>query len=98
MKKFQARWKATAATVNGEDALPNNGKDAFLEFKGRKMLLTQNDKEMEFFEIEAADPSTTPKLLDLKAVADMGPITKDTIYEAIYKLDGDTLTIALYFR
>ena len=26
----------------------------------------------------------------------MGPIAKGTVYEGIYKLDGDTLTMAFY--
>jgi uncharacterized protein (TIGR03067 family) len=51
---------------------------------------------MEFFEVAAMDPSTTPKILDLKALLDEGPLTKGSVVEAIYKLDGDDLTIALY--
>ena len=95
LKKMEAKWKAVKAVVNGMEE--TDGKEIFIEFKGRKLIVTDDGKEMEFFEVAAMDPSTTPKLLDLKSVVDMGPITKGTVYEAIYKLDGDDLTLALYF-
>jgi uncharacterized protein (TIGR03067 family) len=95
LKALEGKWKATAAMVNGEE--PSAGTEVILEFKGRKLLVTEGDKKsQEFFEIATLDPGTTPKLIDFKALVDMGPITKGTTYEAIYKLDGDTLQLALY--
>ena len=44
-------------------------------------------------EIVALDPSTNPKLLDLKSIRKGGD---DTVNEAIYKVDGDTLIICIY--
>jgi uncharacterized protein (TIGR03067 family) len=96
LKKFQGKWKAVKAIVNGAEE--NDGTNVTIEFKDRKMHVTQNCMEqMEFFSVTAIDPTTTAKLLDLKALVDMGPITKGTVYESIYKIDGDDLTIAIYF-
>ena len=81
--------------VNGNEE--GGDKEVFVQFKGRKLIVTDDGKEMEFFEVATLDPSTTPKLLDLKALVDMGPITKGTVYEAIYKVDGDDLSLAIYF-
>jgi uncharacterized protein (TIGR03067 family) len=92
LKKFEGKWKPEKLVVDGKEEMPPDGDDKLLEFKGRKMLVG----EKEFFDVAALDPSTDPKILDLKALQDMGPITKDTIYEAIYKIDGDTLMIALH--
>ena len=95
LKKLEGKWKAVKAVVNGNEE--NEGKEIFIEFKGRKVIVTDNGKEMEFFEVATLDPSTTPKLLDLKALVDMGPLTKGSVYESIYKVDGDDLSIAIYF-
>ena len=95
LKKLEGKWKAVKAAVNGTEE--GGDKEIFVEFKGRKIIVTDDGKEMEFFEVATLDPSTTPKLLDLKALQDMGPITKGTVYEAIYKVDGDDMSLAIYF-
>src|SRR5207253_971052 len=92
------KWKVTTVSLDGEERKPNaDDKDVFIDFKGRKVILTEDGKETELFEVAALDPSTTPKILDFKGLVDMGPvIKKDTVYEGIYKLDGDDLKLALY--
>jgi uncharacterized protein (TIGR03067 family) len=93
LKKFQGKWKAEKVVVNGKEETPTmDGADVFLGFKDRKIAL--GDKEL--FEINALDPSTDPKIIDLKALASMGEITKDTVYESIYKFDGDALILAVH--
>src|SRR5262245_42165810 len=93
LKKLEGKWKAVKAVANGNEETPMmDGADVVIEFKGRKLLL--NDKEV--LEVAALDPSTDPKILDLKALVDMGGLRKDTVLEAIYKLDGDTLMLALH--
>lgn len=93
LKKFEGKWKATKVVVNeNEQENPDiDGNPVTLEFKGRKVLF--GDKDL--FSIPALDPGTDPKCLDLKALMDLGGVSKDTVYEAIYKFDGDTLVIAL---
>ena len=93
LKALQGVWKATKL-VRGEVEEENpkeGGNDVFIEFKDRTLLL--NDKE--FLTITGLDPSTDPKIIDFKALIDRGPVSKDTVFEGIYKLDGDTLTLAL---
>jgi uncharacterized protein (TIGR03067 family) len=93
LKALEGVWKAVKAVTDGNEETPKMGdQDVVLEFKGRKLLV--NEKEI--MEIAAIDPATDPKCIDLKALADMGGIRKDTVYEAIYKLEKDTLTLALH--
>jgi len=93
LKQFQGKWKAVKVIEDGREQEPKMGdQDVFIEFKDRKFHL--GDKEV--FSVSALDPSTTPKCLDFTSVVDMGELTKGKVYEGIYKLDGDTLTLALY--
>src|SRR4029079_944605 len=73
LKKLEGKRKAAKGVVNGNEE--GGDKEVFVEFKGRKITVTDDGKEMEFFEVATLDPSTTPKLIDLKALQDMGPIT-----------------------
>jgi uncharacterized protein (TIGR03067 family) len=95
LKKFEGKWKAAKVVLNGK--VESEDKEVFIEFKDRKLIVTEGGKERDLFEVAALDPSVTPKLLDLKALVDMGPLMKGTIYEAIYKLDGDEFSLAIYF-
>ena len=93
LTKLEGKWKAVKAVTNGEEETPKAGdQDVAIEFKGRKLLMNGNH----IMDVAAIDHSTDPKCLDLKAVVDMGGIRKDTVYEAIYKLDGKTLLLALH--
>ena len=92
LKKLEGKWKATKVVAEGKEIEPTmNGVDLVVEFKGRTFLFLGE----ELFEVAALDPSTDPKLLDFKALKDMGEITKGSTYEAIYKLDGNDLVLAL---
>lgn len=93
LEKLQGKWKATKVTADGNETEPQmDGADVIVEFKKEKFFFAGK----EFFDVAALDPSTTPKLIDFKALADMGEIAKGNTYEGIYKLDGDTLELALY--
>jgi uncharacterized protein (TIGR03067 family) len=93
LKKLEGKWKATKLVVEGREEEPQmDGRDVIVEFKARKFLLADKD----LFQVATLDPTTNPKLLDFKAVMDMGEISKGKTYEGIYKLDGDTLVVALY--
>ncbi|MBN9122693.1 MAG: TIGR03067 domain-containing protein [Planctomycetes bacterium] len=93
LKALEGKWTATKITIDGTDVPAPDNDDKFIEFKGRKFLLGGN----EFFDVTGLDPSADPKLIDFKGLRDMGDIQKGTVYEAIYKLEKDTLTLALYF-
>jgi uncharacterized protein (TIGR03067 family) len=93
LKKLQGKWKAVKLVANGNE---ENNAEVAIQFKDRKVIVNQDGKELEFFDVAAIEPETTPKLLDFKAREDMAPFVKGNVYEAIYKLDGDELTIAIY--
>jgi uncharacterized protein (TIGR03067 family) len=90
LKKLEGVWKPVKGIKDGVEE--TDDEDVALEFKGRTLLV----KDMEFLEITGLDTTTDPKLIDFKTVADRGPLKKGTVFEGIYKLDGDTLTLALY--
>jgi uncharacterized protein (TIGR03067 family) len=93
LKKFEGKWKAVKAVTNGMEETPEmDGQEVVLEFKGPKAIV--NGKE--FFEIASVDPSTDPKCIDLKALMDQGQIAKGTVFESIYKFDGEMLIIAIH--
>ena len=60
-----------------------------LEIKGDKWIFTGQEKG----EITALDPKTNPKCMDLRSVEEG---RKGQVDEAIYKIEGDVLTICLY--
>jgi uncharacterized protein (TIGR03067 family) len=92
LKKFEGEWKIAKVVAGEVEETPMmDGAEVFLEFKGRKMML--GDKEIAA--ITALDPSTDPKLFDFKGLIDLGQLKKDTVYESIYKFDGDNLILAI---
>jgi uncharacterized protein (TIGR03067 family) len=94
LKKLEGKWKAVKLVVNDEERENPmlDGEEVVLEFKGRKIAIAGKD----YLDITELDPTTSPKLIDFKGLEDKGGIRKDTVYEGIYKVDGETLTIALY--
>ena len=89
LKKLEGTWKAVKGTKDGEDM---GDEDVSIEFKGRTLLL----KGQELLEVTGMDTTTDPKCIDFKAIAESGPISKGTVFEGIYKIDGDTFTLALF--
>ena len=93
LKKLEGKWKAVKVVANEEEETPTrDGTDIFVTFKAHKVTI----EGVNSFQITEIDPTTDPKVIDFKALEDKSGITKDTVYEAIYKLDGETLTIAVY--
>jgi uncharacterized protein (TIGR03067 family) len=94
LKRLEGTWKASKLVREGneEESPKMGGEEVVITFKGHMMQLNGKD----FLAITALDPSTDPKCIDYKAVADSGPVTKGTVFEAIYKLNGDTLLLALH--
>src|SRR5437763_146145 len=72
LKGLEGKWTATAVVVDGKELPAPEGEEKNIEFKGRKFLLAGN----EFFDIAGLDPSTDPKAIDFKGLADMGEIRK----------------------
>jgi len=97
VKKIEGKWKAVKAMVDGKEEAPEGGEELIVEFVGNKMIVNQGPAERGKVELEIAalDPTTTPKCIDFKSLSERPGLQKGTVIEGIYKLDGDTLVIAL---
>jgi uncharacterized protein (TIGR03067 family) len=88
LKAGAGKWKLEKAEIGGKDAL-NTLKDLELEIlaDGKYTITVGSEKDQGTFTI---DPTKTPKQMEIKPTG--GP-NKGRTLKAIYKLDGDTLTI-----
>jgi uncharacterized protein (TIGR03067 family) len=91
LKKLEGKWKLQkAATAGMEQAFGPGDPDLVMEMKpDGKWIFTGVDKAV----VVALDPAANPKCMDLKSV-EKG--RDGAVDEAIYKIDGDTLTVCLY--
>lgn len=93
LKKLQGKWKAVKMiTSMGEKEPDTNDAGMILEFKGRRVSAEGKEQA----EVAAIDPATDPKCIDLSVLMDEGSLKKGTIFEGIYKIDGDTLILAIH--
>jgi RNA polymerase sigma factor (sigma-70 family) len=90
-ENIQGEWKVDSAKMNGQDAAGEEGeriKNATFEFTANKLLTKFKDETRE--STYKLDPTAKPKTIDIEF------ILNDKVVEttrAIYKLEGDTLTI-----
>ena len=89
-KSLQGVWEATALMVSGLDG-PILEKLIVLqlEFKGDKVVFFPDNREHTYH----VDPAAKPKAMDL--TPGDGEKKGERLPVAIYKLDGDTLTICI---
>jgi uncharacterized protein (TIGR03067 family) len=93
LKKFEGKWKVTKEiTADVEQEPTMNGAEVVVEFKDGKITLLG----LEVFKVTALDPGVDPKCIDIKALVQMGVVAAGGEFEAIYKFDGDTLTMAAF--
>src|SRR5438876_11074428 len=86
-EKLQGLWEAVALEYQGQAAPEEQVKMFQVRFKGDKVIFDAGAREHTF----AIDPQAKPKTMDL--TAGDGPLKGKTLPYAIYKLDGDILTI-----
>jgi uncharacterized protein (TIGR03067 family) len=92
LKKLQGDWKATSIVYNG-DTLPADAEGKVkLTFKGKVGTLQANKTiKSEYSRLEfTLDETTKPRCMDVGVLVGG---QKGLTLEAIYKLDGDKLTI-----
>jgi uncharacterized protein (TIGR03067 family) len=90
LKKLEGKWKVQKmATAGMEHTLGPNDPELVMELKDGKWIFTGVEKAV----VVALDPTADPKCIDLKSV-EKG--RNGAVDEAIYKLDGDTLSVCLY--
>ena len=85
---FEGTWKLTSVEINAQPLSMEKLKEARLTVQGPKYSLVLGDTRLEMTHVLFADKE--PKAMDL-TVAE-GP-DKGQVFRAIYKLDGDTLTV-----
>jgi uncharacterized protein (TIGR03067 family) len=93
LKKLEGRWtfeKIAAKGTEREKPLVE-GEVIVLEIKDRRLTAAGREE----YEIVALDPAADPKVFDLKTVPG-DPKREGVVVEGIYKLDGDTLVLALH--
>jgi uncharacterized protein (TIGR03067 family) len=88
LDRLQGQWHTKELGRRGKTVDVNDAKMT-LEIKGNKWIFTGQEKG----EIVAIDPKTDPLCLDIKSVEEG---RKGQVDEAIFKIDGDTLTICLH--
>jgi uncharacterized protein (TIGR03067 family) len=88
LARLQGEWLAKEFGRYGRK-LDVRGEKLVLVIKDAKWIFTDREKG----EFIAIDPKADPKSFDLQSV-EAG--RKGEVDEAIYKLDGDTLTVCLY--
>ena len=88
LKALEGKWRVVKFLHSDRETTPGEGDDAVVvEFKGNTIDFAGSATG----EVVEVDPTTDPKCLDFK-----GLYKKDTIYESVFKRDGDTLTWAIY--
>lgn len=92
LMKLQGKWQAEKVNSGGTEEMTPPEAAGQIEFKGRKILLAGKN----LAEVADLDPTTDPKCLDFKVGMQNGALQKGTVYESVYKIDGDTLTWAIY--
>ena len=92
LAKFQGTWTTERLEYNGKDMTEKYKLN--LVFKGNQVSVQGNEEVRKEYAKAALklDPSTTPRLLDIKVV---GGTQKDAALEGIYELKGDRLTLCV---
>lgn len=92
LDKLKGTWTATKMEHDGDDLLGNRFKELKLTFDGDKVSVKSDLADLDNFTklTIKIDPSTKPKLIDF--TVSIGS-EKGTVFEGIYKLDGEELTI-----
>ena len=85
---FEGIWKLTTVEINAQPISMEKLQEARLTVQGPKYSLVLGDTRLEMTHVLFADKQ--PKAMDL-TVAE-GP-EKGQVFRAIYKIDGDTLTV-----
>ena len=90
LKALEGDWVVVRLEAGGKKHKPGADEKWELTFQGTKWSSSATGEQEE---VVALNTSSSPRLIDLKSTRrGRGAIVR----EGIYKLDGDTLTIALY--
>jgi uncharacterized protein (TIGR03067 family) len=91
LKKLEGKWRLVKAADANKESDVKESEALVFEFKGAEMTMSFGEKK-ETIRVAAIDSTTDPKCIDFIEVRK--DKTERTL-EGVYKLDGDTLKIAL---
>jgi uncharacterized protein (TIGR03067 family) len=92
VKKFQGKWQLQKEITSTDEQDRSDDPNGVVEFRGRRIVI----RGMELLEIASLDLTTDPKCIDFQVLVEVGPYRKGDRVEAVYKIDGDVLTLAIY--
>jgi uncharacterized protein (TIGR03067 family) len=90
LKALEGDWVVVRFEAGGKKHMAGPDEQVILTFRGAKWTFSAAAEQGEVLALDAA---SSPKLIDLKKTRRGGG---GLVREGIYKLDGDTLTLALY--
>ncbi|VTR92533.1 unnamed protein product [Gemmata massiliana] len=90
LKKLEGKWQIVKA-LGSEGEADVKELDAFCAIAGTKLTFTRGTKT-EVAEVTALDPGADPKCIDL---TESRPGRPERVTEGVFKLDGDTLHLAM---
>jgi uncharacterized protein (TIGR03067 family) len=91
LKVLEGKWRVVKFQYSDHETTPD-GDEVVVEFKGGAIDFAKSAAGA----VVMLDPGTDPKCLDFKVSVGSGVFKKDTTYESVYKLDGDTLSWAVH--
>lgn len=91
LKKLEGKWRLVKAVDSTREAEAKESEAIDFVFRGTELTMSNGDK-METIRVTAIDGSTDPKCIDFTETRK--DKTERTL-EGCYKIDGDTLQIAL---
>jgi uncharacterized protein (TIGR03067 family) len=93
LQALRGKWRVVKLLHADRETTPGRGDvERVIEFKGRTIDFAGSAAGV----VVALDPTTDPKCLDFKARVGSGVFKKGSTYGSVYKLDGRTLTWAVY--
>lgn len=93
LKTLEGKWKVVKVLHPDLATTPAaDGYEAIVAFKGSAIDFNGAGAG----EVIELDPATDPKCLDFKVGKESGVLKEGATCESVYKLDGDTLTWAMY--
>src|SRR6185312_3774916 len=93
LKTLEGKWRVEKVLHFERETTPGSADDPLIfEFNGNRIDFAKASSGA----VVGLDPATTPRCMDFRPLEGFGIFKKGSTYESVYKLEGDTLTWAVY--